>query len=793
MKEYLGKKCPFCHSEFTERDNVVFCSVCDMPHHLECWQANQGCTTFGCTGMISEVIQNRPVGAAVPFPVHVQEPPAPASRPQAKEPPKPTKRFEEIKKSDQQILFPEAKIVLLGYSIVRDNEKDGRLLARFSFRQFSDKIVSALLADIVCSDMWNKPTECLDNVQFLDLHADSTASFGQAFPVELKDPGSRNLGLTVKSVAYSDGDTLRTDAAGEPLRETVPLEQYFGDGDLVAQFKRETTENARYTPLQQACVRKCCCGAFFAASAAVCPVCGTDFNASSALLENDLLRDKLSAYQAAEAEKQRKKQEQEDETRRRIEEAQRLSDERAQQALEEKQRQENEQLLAAQKRKKRTLKIVLISAVAVVSAAAAALALVLIVLPAMRYDKGVKALSQNDYDAAYSAFSSLGVYKDAEAKAKETKYQQAEAFLDAGNYDEAIAVFTELGNYQDAKQKVKTCRFRRGLAALEDNDYKAAIEDLEAAGDADGAQEKALEAHYLYAKELLEDGKYEDAETHFSKAADYEDAEEMLSEVKYRQGWAYFDAKDFSNAYDCLSEIQTYKDMPKRFKEVCYRYALQLMQEKKWTDAVEILESIGKYSDSADKLNEAKYNYVLAHKNDSDPTTHLYLVDLKTAKYKDSAALYAKLYPSATPQETVTQTTAKYSVGTYVVTADVGLNVRQSPSATSSRVGFYDYNTQVTVDSVSGNWGHTSKGWICLDYARKVSDNTYVTNPYSYYSPGRYMISDEEGLNIRESPSANSKRLGVYLYKEIVYVTEVSGNWGRTDKGWICMDYVRPA
>lgn len=54
MNEYVGKICPYCKTEFNENDDIVVCSVCDMPHHKDCWIENQGCTTFGCLGTIKE-------------------------------------------------------------------------------------------------------------------------------------------------------------------------------------------------------------------------------------------------------------------------------------------------------------------------------------------------------------------------------------------------------------------------------------------------------------------------------------------------------------------------------------------------------------------------------------------------------------------------------------------------------------------------------------------------------------------------------------------------------------------
>ncbi len=55
MNKYIGKNCPFCKAPFTEYDDIVICSQCDMPHHKDCWVENGGCTTFGCLGTIKGV------------------------------------------------------------------------------------------------------------------------------------------------------------------------------------------------------------------------------------------------------------------------------------------------------------------------------------------------------------------------------------------------------------------------------------------------------------------------------------------------------------------------------------------------------------------------------------------------------------------------------------------------------------------------------------------------------------------------------------------------------------------
>lgn len=50
MDTHFGKLCPYCKTEIKEGDEVTVCPACDIPHHKGCWEENNGCTTFGCTG-----------------------------------------------------------------------------------------------------------------------------------------------------------------------------------------------------------------------------------------------------------------------------------------------------------------------------------------------------------------------------------------------------------------------------------------------------------------------------------------------------------------------------------------------------------------------------------------------------------------------------------------------------------------------------------------------------------------------------------------------------------------------
>lgn len=72
-----------------------------------------------------------------------------------------------------------------------------------------------------------------------------------------------------------------------------------------------------------------------------------------------------------------------------------------------------------------------------------------------------------------------------------------------------------------------------------------------------------------------------------------------------------------------------------------------------------------------------------------------------------------------------------YTVGTYEPSGSKGLNIRSGASTSYAVVGAIPYGTSFMVTEVDGNWGKTTcngaTGWVCLDYATKVSSNTSST------------------------------------------------------------------
>jgi len=47
-QNHIGKTCPYCQFPIKHESETVQCPACKSPHHQECWEENEGCTTFGC-------------------------------------------------------------------------------------------------------------------------------------------------------------------------------------------------------------------------------------------------------------------------------------------------------------------------------------------------------------------------------------------------------------------------------------------------------------------------------------------------------------------------------------------------------------------------------------------------------------------------------------------------------------------------------------------------------------------------------------------------------------------------
>ena len=139
-----------------------------------------------------------------------------------------------------------------------------------------------------------------------------------------------------------------------------------------------------------------------------------------------------------------------------------------------------------------------------------------------------------------------------------------------------------------------------------------------------------------------------------------------------------------------------------------------------------------------------------------------------------------------------------------VVTVN-NLNIRSEASLDGSKVqGSYNKGDVVTILETKNGWGRTNKGWIKMEYVNTSGSTTTPTGTTNNNSTGNNTTATGNGsttvqfrgivtakeLNIRASASQDSDRIGGYTYGNRVEILEKSGDWGRTSKGWISLNYV---
>lgn len=111
------------------------------------------------------------------------------------------------------------------------------------------------------------------------------------------------------------------------------------------------------------------------------------------------------------------------------------------------------------------------------------------------------------------------------------------------------------------------------------------------------------------------------------------------------------------------------------------------------------------------------------------------------------------------------------------------LNIREEPNSLSAVVGNYSNGAIVTILETKDGWGRTDMGWISMDYVTTIDDTTLDDPAESTPVPNK--------LNIRKEPDASSAVVGQYNNGTTITILETKDRWGRTDQGWIHMDYVK--
>ena len=122
------------------------------------------------------------------------------------------------------------------------------------------------------------------------------------------------------------------------------------------------------------------------------------------------------------------------------------------------------------------------------------------------------------------------------------------------------------------------------------------------------------------------------------------------------------------------------------------------------------------------------------------------------------------------------------------------VNVRKQPKVSSELVTQLKQGTEVIVYSTTEEenavWAETNEGWIAKQYVL-INEDIPPRDP----SLGQLGRVNNKFVNIRSKPTVQSDLVGSLLRGDRVKLyevkTEAGVRWGRTDNGWVAMEYIK--
>ena len=141
------------------------------------------------------------------------------------------------------------------------------------------------------------------------------------------------------------------------------------------------------------------------------------------------------------------------------------------------------------------------------------------------------------------------------------------------------------------------------------------------------------------------------------------------------------------------------------------------------------------------------------------------------------------------------------------------LNIRSSPSTEATVIGTLYAGDKVEVsrrEVVTGiDWAYIiapESGWIVMEFVEMDIPSQQPLQPDTSTPAGSNPPADSDttntnttnikavvnanGLNIRSEASKNGKVQGAYNKGDVITILETKDGWGRTNKGWVKLEYV---
>ena len=297
-------------------------------------------------------------------------------------------RYTRLYSLPENLYTQGSPVIIAAGALLLDNQT-GKVMAQLKLRSVSLQEIKAAMMSVEAFDVMHAPLEGVASHQYLDLNAKRDGEFGQKQAITLPDGNTRSFAPHCTRVVFSDDTTWEApeNAVWDSLPKPTPLSDRLSY-ELAEQYKRDTTEKAAYVPESFSGLWRCTCGALNQEAEQTCHTCRLSRKAQTDALNEKTLREHLTAYKAAEAEKA---------------------------AAEAEQKAKEAAALAAKQKKAK--KITVIVAATVCVCIAALLVVTKVIVSTSKYNAAVALMDAGQTVEAYESLIALDGYKDSAEKA----------------------------------------------------------------------------------------------------------------------------------------------------------------------------------------------------------------------------------------------------------------------------------------------------------------------------------------------------------------------------------------
>ncbi len=314
-----------------------------------------------------------------------------------------------------------------------------------------------------------------------------------------------------------------------------------------------------------------------------------------------------------------------------IEERDRQQQEAAKRAREEATREEDARKAEqAKKRKKRRNRVA--AAIATAVLAVAAYLFIVYGVPELRFRQAESLLASGSARRAKDVFLSLGTYRGADQRVRDTEFgiaMELVASEQVVEYEEGLRQLDAMTSYPQARVEAQKARLAEAEKAMDAGEYERAESLLTKVGEYENAPELLQDCAYQIASIQMNQGEYEAAAKRFGALGAYRDAATRAVDCVYRQAGKALEAKSYLKAASLYTSIPEYLDAVDRARDCVYQYALELKAEAKYEEAKKQFDKLGAYLDSADQGKECVYLPAKAR--------------MEAAAYAEAAELFAAI------------------------------------------------------------------------------------------------------------------------------------------------------